>query len=348
MSEGINDNIKITFVKHIKIEDVRTVTFKDMGFKYDAPIYNENDSIKDNMILNKFYDKISGINGINSNSIERRYIDLIHKDFSVDEAIKILRYDFKKYKINKKEIIMFLTRRSLYGINKNLSIQLVNQFEYLINKIIPRSIQDLFYFVGLDTNGAYWLYFDLAVKKMGLERHTNKNANNYNQIKNFVEEKIKKLVLDNIPLQEIYETTCATKSLINSVLKSIKATELPQYRGSKGERLVEFALLDLGLNYRREISFDDFKAVTDADFNGRYDFVIYDKKKIKYIIEFDGQQHYKYIKRFHNNEKGFKEQQFRDLKKNLYCELKNIKLIRISYKEISKVKSIIKQNLIYN
>lgn len=47
-------------------------------------------------------------------------------------------------------------------------------------------------------------------------------------------------------------------------------------------------------------------------------------------IEYDGIQHFKPISLFGGIE-GFVKTKVRDVKKNEYCELNNIKLIRISY-----------------
>lgn len=349
MGNIINGNeIKFKFVKNQKIDSVKTVTLSDIGFKYDAPIYCDDDNIENKNILHKFYEKTYEPKCNISSKIELRYLDLIYESDSLNNVINILLYEFKKYNINENELILYLKSRSLYGIDKNLAVCLIEEFEYIIKKILPRSIQDLFYFSALDTNGAYWLFFDLAVKKMDLTRYDNQNKNNYRHIKDFVENEIKKLILENKSLQEIYDTTCATKALIKSVIKSMKSSEFAIFMGSKGERLVEFALLNFGLNYKREVYFEDFKEVTNSKFNGRYDFVIYDNKQPKCIVEFDGQQHFKFVKRFHINEDGFKEQQYRDIVKNLYCELKKINLIRIPYNQINNIKSILlENNLLY-
>lgn len=50
-------------------------------------------------------------------------------------------------------------------------------------------------------------------------------------------------------------------------------------------------------------------------------------------IEFDGEQHTKFVKRFHENKEGYLDQLRRDELKNKYCEENGIKLLRITYKE---------------
>lgn len=68
------------------------------------------------------------------------------------------------------------------------------------------------------------------------------------------------------------------------------------------------------------------------------------------LIEYDGRQHFDYVKKYHGDDEkeGLKllaEQQFRDKIKDEYCSNKGITLIRISYKEKSKIKTIIESNI---
>jgi len=55
------------------------------------------------------------------------------------------------------------------------------------------------------------------------------------------------------------------------------------------------------------------------------------------VIEVDGNQHYKYNKFFHSNSRqNFLAQLKRDEKKEYFCELNNIKLLRVLESEIVK------------
>ena len=57
-------------------------------------------------------------------------------------------------------------------------------------------------------------------------------------------------------------------------------------------------------------------------------------------IEVDGNQHYKYNKFFHSNSRqNFLSQLKRDEKKEYFCDINNIKLIRILESEIMDSKS---------
>lgn len=337
--------INIKFVKDQRIDDVKPVTLKDMGFDYDAPIFDAEKNFSNN-ILEEFYEKVSNAKEFYGSNMEKRYIYNLLQYDTKEEAFLKLCSDVKYLGVTQYEMKLFLVSRSLFDIDKNLAKKLIEAFVYLIKNIIPRCIQDLFYFVGLDTNGAYWTFFDIAVEYLGLEKYSNHSNNNYGQIKNYPESRIREMILENKSLQEIYDTTCATKTLIKSVIKSMKVKEFNDGQGSKGERLVESILLDLSLIYKREVYFDDFKDVTCADFNGRYDFVIYKYKKPTYVIEFDGEQHFKFIERFHGDIEGFEYQKYKDKIKDLYCEKKELGILRIAYNKVNEAKKLIKDNLI--
>jgi very-short-patch-repair endonuclease len=57
-------------------------------------------------------------------------------------------------------------------------------------------------------------------------------------------------------------------------------------------------------------------------------------------IEYDGIQHFEPRSRF-GGDKEFEIQKVRDSRKNDYCNKKNIRLIRISYKDYSKLNTIL-------
>ena len=53
-------------------------------------------------------------------------------------------------------------------------------------------------------------------------------------------------------------------------------------------------------------------------------------------IEYDGEPHTRFVKRFHENREGYLDQLRRDELKNKYCKENGIKLLRITYKEKKK------------
>lgn len=79
-----------------------------------------------------------------------------------------------------------------------------------------------------------------------------------------------------------------------------------------------------------------------------FDFAIFEDKektKLKCLIEFDGEQHYKICKNFKMSNKDLSEIQRRDKIKTDYCLQNNIKLIRIPYWEKNNIEKILSKEL---
>lgn len=118
----------------------------------------------------------------------------------------------------------------------------------------------------------------------------------------------------------------------------------PKCNESKGEREISNILDENKINYLREFSFDNLKSRKKL----RFDFVIFDNKNnLKYLIEYNGVQHYEYRNVFHKSEKQFEKYKHRDKLKMEYCIKNNIKLYIIKYDEniYEKMKFIIKNKI---
>lgn len=89
---------------------------------------------------------------------------------------------------------------------------------------------------------------------------------------------------------------------------------------SKGEQIVQEFLDIHNIKYIREQRLEDKKL--------RFDFWLPDYNT---AIEYNGRQHYKYIKFFHQNNQGFKRMKERDEEKRKYCRNKEITLLEIPY-----------------
>lgn len=98
---------------------------------------------------------------------------------------------------------------------------------------------------------------------------------------------------------------------------------------SKNEEKIVKILLQEKISFVREKTFQDLK-------NGKFRFDFYLPKE-KILIEIDGEQHFKQIKKFQKTRQDFLKQQERDRRKNSYCLANNIPLYRIPYWEIEKI-----------
>lgn len=107
---------------------------------------------------------------------------------------------------------------------------------------------------------------------------------------------------------------------------------------SIGERKIA-ALLDEGdVLYKQEYSFPDLKS--DRGIPLRFDFAVYEDAdayeadRVKFLIEFQGEQHYK--QKFTSRE-AFARQQANDKRKRSYCNVKGICLVAVPYTEYNSM-----------
>lgn len=110
---------------------------------------------------------------------------------------------------------------------------------------------------------------------------------------------------------------------------------------SKNEEKIVKILLQEKISFVREKTFQDLK-------NGKFRFDFYLPKE-NIIIEIDGEQHFKQIKKFQKTRQDFLKQQERDRRKNSYCLANNIPLYRVPYWEIKNIncfKQIIKKEFL--
>lgn len=98
---------------------------------------------------------------------------------------------------------------------------------------------------------------------------------------------------------------------------------------SKGERKIEDILKQNKISFQREVSFNDLYGLGNNLL--RFDFAIFKQNQLICLIEYDGEQHFKFVKHFHKNVFNFKKAKEWDRRKNKYCLIHNIPLIRVPY-----------------
>lgn len=103
---------------------------------------------------------------------------------------------------------------------------------------------------------------------------------------------------------------------------------------SKGEQKITEILIQNNISFTNEVYFDDLKGYGNGLL--RFDFAILNEKQIQYLIEYNGEQHYK-ITGGWCTEEEFNIRQFNDNQKINYCIDKNIPLIIIPYTHYSKL-----------
>lgn len=104
---------------------------------------------------------------------------------------------------------------------------------------------------------------------------------------------------------------------------------------SKGEEKIESLLRQGKIQFIREVSFSDLTGKKKSYL--RYDFGIFKNNKLLFLLEFDGCQHFCYTPHFHKKYSDFLKAKERDRKKNRYCLMHNIPLIRIPYWDLESL-----------
>ena len=125
----------------------------------------------------------------------------------------------------------------------------------------------------------------------------------------------------------------------NNVVNNKTGCPLCGVYKSKGEEKIKYFLDKYNVNYKQEYSFNDLRSSSNRKL--RYDFAIFDDKgKLKFLIEYDGELHYR-----PSNKTKLHIQLFRDNLKSEYAKNNKIKLIRIPYWDFKNIEKIIKVNI---
>lgn len=102
---------------------------------------------------------------------------------------------------------------------------------------------------------------------------------------------------------------------------------------SLGETKIEEILTENDIIFKEQFSFDD--CLSDKNYKLFFDFAIFEDDKLKYLIEYQGIQHYQ--ESIFSKYESLQERQNRDNIKREYCKSHNIKLIEIPYWDYEKI-----------
>jgi DNA-directed RNA polymerase subunit RPC12/RpoP len=119
----------------------------------------------------------------------------------------------------------------------------------------------------------------------------------------------------------------------------------PQCHESKGEKKIKEYLKMNNIYFDIEYTFYDLIGIGGGLL--RFDVpVFWDKEKtqLRMLIEYDGQQHFEWVKWLMNKENFLKLQKHDKLKNN-YCKTNNIKLLRIPYWDFDNIEEILNKEL---
>lgn len=107
---------------------------------------------------------------------------------------------------------------------------------------------------------------------------------------------------------------------------------------SKGESLVRSWLLDNKIEFIPQYTIMLIEQSLFGRNKLRVDFYL---PNCNTIIEFHGEQHYRFVKKFHSDDFGFQRQQDRDIRLRQHCKKNKIRLIEIPYTKLKEVNKIL-------
>lgn len=107
---------------------------------------------------------------------------------------------------------------------------------------------------------------------------------------------------------------------------------------SSGEEKIIKILKNNNIIFQREKTFSNLTSV--YGFNLRFDFAVYNQEEeLLYLIEVQGEQHYKHVQYFQKTYQDFLKQQENDRRKISYCLANDIKLYSIPYWEWKNIET---------
>ena len=99
---------------------------------------------------------------------------------------------------------------------------------------------------------------------------------------------------------------------------------------SRGEERTNRALTELGVDFRQEYVFEEL--YLNQGWPLRFDFAIFNDKKVVTLIECQGEQHYKESSKYYSDTLFLRDKMKKD-----FCKEKGIPLIEIPYSDYDKI-----------
>lgn len=248
-------NIKLRCIKGIPIDGVQTRTLSEIGFPVEAQRQPDlSHSAAYNNYFQKLYDSPYSVVHTVEKMYVQRLIELRSKELAFDATLSELR----RYGVTSDELISGLFSGCVYSLSAEEADIFLEEFVFIIEKMLPRQLSDIYYSFDIEPNPAHGVFFDLAVKKLGIPKHTDRKKNNYGQFITHTADGVKQRILNGESFQSIYTNTCATKTIINDAFNCLSYEALKATGQIIHQRRIEHAIFALSRQYTYEIVRDQF------------------------------------------------------------------------------------------
>ena len=161
---------------------------------------------------------------------------------------------------------------------------------------------------------------------------------------------LKVLDLNKEQTEKYHQGYWICQCLLCNNIKTIKGSHLKESSiqscgclKSQYELKIAQILKENNIDFKQQYNFIDLKGDKRTLF---FDFAIFNKNKLKYLIEYQGEQHYESVNYF-GGEDGFNLRLKYDKKKQEYCQEHNIPLIILNKQNKLNKEEIIREDLLY-
>jgi hypothetical protein len=133
-----------------------------------------------------------------------------------------------------------------------------------------------------------------------------------------------------------YEYEVAPQKFLNN-------RRCPACRDIKGEKVIFDYLRKNNITFKKEYRIAECNKLYPLPF----DFAVFDNEdNLIFLIEYQGIQHYEFVKFFHRNTDGYMDRILYDIEKKIYTEYEHIDLLEIPYTDFDNIQQILEQTLI--
>lgn len=246
-------NIKLRCIKGIPIDSVQTRTLSEIGFPIEA---QKQPDLSHSAAYNNFFHKLYETPYSIVHTVEKMYVQYLTELRSKDLAFDATLNDLRRYGVTPDELISGLLSGCVYSLNAEEADIYLEEFIFIIKRMLPRQLSDIYYSFDIEPNPAHGVFFDLAVEKLGIPKYTDRMQNNYGQFISHTADGVKDRILNGESFQSIYINTCATKTIINDAFRSLSYEAIKASGQSIQQRCIEHAIFGLSRQYTYEISRD--------------------------------------------------------------------------------------------
>ena len=303
-------NIKLRCIKGIPIDSVQTRTLSEIGFLVEA---QRQPDLSRSAAYNNFFQKLYESPYSIVHTVEKMYVQHLTELRSKDLAFDATLNELSQYGVTSDELISGLISGCVYSLSAEEADIFLEEFIFIIKRMLPRQLSDIYYSFDIEPNPAHGVFFDLAVKKLGIPKHTDRMQNNYGQFISHTADGVRQRILNGESFQSIYTNTCATKAIINDTFRSLSYEAIKASGQIIHQRRIEHAIFCLSRQYTYEIS--------NGQFVRSFDYIIHENnKEVLAILYFpEGQM-----------------ESLNDLAKEVYLNHNSVPLLVLDYDELEK------------